>query len=251
MWQQLWGRRQGTTERVSLVPFQTTVRIRRVIFLYDCLALLILFALAWGYFPPHQRLQNLIPPPLRGIPIYAAWFGSLGGVMISLKGVYDHGPGDWQDRYNLWHIGRPVSAGVAGGMTYLLLSIVSATQPTQPAVLAAAFILGTQDRRFFNFLGAVARLVVQVPGEDQQVAMDVTEVHPSQGTPGKKITILGQGFDSGAAVFVGGVRLADVAVSRDGATITGTLPAGTGSADILVANPDGAARLVTAKFIYA
>ncbi len=44
------------------------------------------------------------------------WFGSLGGVMISLKGVYEHSPGEWQDKYDLWHYGRPASGAIAGVM---------------------------------------------------------------------------------------------------------------------------------------
>ena len=35
------------------------------------------------------------------------WMGAMGGLTISLKGIYDHGNASdpWKNDYNLWHIG--------------------------------------------------------------------------------------------------------------------------------------------------
>ena len=90
--------------------------------------------------------------------------------MISLKGIYDHDFDDWQGKeYDIWHFGQPVSGAIAGGITYLLLlAINSSNGVSMPFALAAAFLMGSQDKRFFNFLYEAARLLVQVPGGDQE-----------------------------------------------------------------------------------
>jgi hypothetical protein len=152
---------------------------RARIFLYDIAMFILLVVLAWAYFYPTVMLKNLVPPELQGVPVFAFWFGALGGIVISLKGIYDHSPRDWQMTYNLWHYGRPFSGGIAGSVTYLLLLAVSGSAPSQAITLAAAFIIGTQERRFFNFLSEVARLIVQVQGDPQDEIIEVREVRSS------------------------------------------------------------------------
>ena len=147
-------------------------RERSAVFIYDIVVLGILVALAWLYFEAPSQWPNLVPTPLRDLPVYCVWFGALGGVVISLKGIYDHASSNWDgDQFDLWHFGRPLSAGIAGGITYLLLlAINSSNGVSMPFALAAAFLMGSQDKRFFNFLYEAARLLVQVPGGDQERA---------------------------------------------------------------------------------
>jgi hypothetical protein len=241
----------GSPPQVVAGDTVENARVRRRIFVYDICVLFVLLVLVWWYFADIPwSLSKAIPPILQGLPAYAVWFGALGGIVIGLKAIYDHGPNDWQNLYNLWHIGRPFSGGVAGGVTYLFLLATSKNQPLGPVVLAAAFILGTQDKRFFNFLFQIARLVVNVPGDQQDTALSITEVHPAQGTQGTELTILGQGFDAGAVVQLGGRRLEEVVVNQDGTSITGIVPMGTGQVDLLVINPDGTARSFSPAFSY-
>lgn len=237
---------------IPKIPQRWAARQREWVFAYDMIALAILLLLAWSYFlGGGWSVHRVIPaPPLPEFTIFAIWFGALGGIAISLKGVYDHDASDWQAAYNLWHLGRPISGGIAGGLTYLLLWVSSKAQPSDAVVLAAAFILGTQEKRFFNFLYEVARLIVQVPNDTSAADLAVTEIQPPQAPPGAKLTILGRGFDPAVSVTVGGTKLLNTVVSRDGATIGGILPPGTGTVDLLIVNPDGTARLVAAKFTY-
>ena len=252
--------------QVPVVSLKQATIARRWIFAYDLAIFFALLVMAWAYFLPDSvegqpafSLHSLVPPDLRDVKAYAFWFGALGGVAISLKGIYDHGPRDWQGTYNLWHLGRPLSGGIAGGITYLLLLAVSGNAPNTAVVLAAAFILGTQERRFFNFLSEVARIVVQVPGETQEAPIEVTEVHPDVGRGGTRLTLLGRGFNPGLTVWlqmrqpkgtVLSAKLEDVVVGRDGTTVTGLVPVGSGEATLLIENPDGAARVVSTHFTY-
>lgn len=145
---------------------------RRFIFLYEIVFLAILLALAFAYLKEGSFFRS-IPSQLRGLPVYSAWFGALGGITISLKGVYGHAPTSadgksfWGGKWPLWYIGRPFSGLVAGIVTIVLLrAVYPSGTPTTAVVEAAAFILGTQESRFFAFLAAVGNLVVNVPSKD-------------------------------------------------------------------------------------
>ena len=155
-----------------------------MIFLYELAMLCGLVALAFVYYEI-GAVRDLVPELFQRLPVEVAWFGALGGVAISLKGVYDHpvlqplvppppglppadapGTETWDNRWVIWHIGRPFSGMLAGIVTLLLLKAVSTGAPRHAVVLAAAFILGTQERRFFEFLKEVGALIVAVPKSD-------------------------------------------------------------------------------------
>jgi hypothetical protein len=227
-------------------------RCRLSIFIYDLVVVAGLLVAAVVYLKYFDRLKfdsdNL------NIAVQATWFGALGGIVISLKGVYDHccHRGAWDDCFDLWHLGRPVSGGLTGLITLvLLLAVYQDKAPTQPVVYAIAFIFGTQERRFFNFLYEVAALVVRVPNEDQNTALTATSIQPSQGTAGALVLISGHGFAEGATVTIGNNPLANVIVGRDGTTIAGNIPTGTaGPADVTITNPDGKRVVLQGKFTY-
>jgi len=82
---------------------------RSGVFVYDLVVLGILVLLGALYikFPLSISLGD---DPYK-LAIESMWFGSLGGVIISLKGIYDHSIGSdpWDPSYNLWHLGCPIS----------------------------------------------------------------------------------------------------------------------------------------------
>lgn len=188
------------------------------------------------------------------ISMRAMWFGALGGIVISLKGVYDHccDRGEWDHCFDLWHIGRPISGALTGLITLVLLLAVNPNgTPSQPVVFAIAFIFGTQERRFFNFLFEVAALVVRVPNEDKDTTLKAIDIQPSEGKQAAVVLITGNGFSQGASVTIGSNQLGNVVVSKDGKTIVGIIPAGTaGAVDVTVANPSGDRVVLPGKFTY-
>ena len=237
---------------------------RLVIFIYDLIFVAVLAALAVWYLTTGSRLGAIIPELVRGLPVDSMWFGALGGLVISLKGVYEHPIGDpngWSNRYDLWHLGRPISGAITGLMTFVLLKVLNPTGDLVAVVVyAAAFILGTQERRFFTFLSEVARLIVQVPSEQGQAGLQVSEIRPEQGHANDVLVVRGQGFDTGVVVRMGTVPLAGVTVSSDGTAVAGLVPPWPAGApaiaadgtlvDVTVANPNGATVLLANKFKY-
>jgi hypothetical protein len=63
---------------------------RAGIFWFDLIDLAVLFILGAWYveFPDSVKLADSYK-----LPVESMWFGSLGGVIISLKGIYDHSGG--------------------------------------------------------------------------------------------------------------------------------------------------------------
>ena len=112
---------------------------RTGVLVLQLLYLLLLFVLALWYWqgsavvlPPKVNLYCFVPNPVGGVPLEIVWFGALGGVLLSLQGVFRH-VSDWNVRYHPWHVARPfVGAGVAVIAYFLLVVTIGlpARHPT-------------------------------------------------------------------------------------------------------------------------
>lgn len=92
---------------------------RGLVFALEVTYLLALMALAgaasaWGGWRSH------VPTDIGPVPLSIPWFGALGGVITSLRGVFDHAH-NWNSDYLLRHIARPLTAAVSGTVAYLIL----------------------------------------------------------------------------------------------------------------------------------
>jgi hypothetical protein len=235
----------------------TTVdcRSRAGIFAYNLLIVLVLALCGILYFRSigFLNLEFLkFDNEKINIAVRCMWFGALGGVVISLKGVYDHhcNRGGWDDGFTLWHLGRPVSGALTGLITLVLLLSTNPNDPNEPVAFAIAFIFGTQERRFFNFLSEVAALVVRLPGDDQDNTLKAASLTPQEGKEDTFVFIGGQGFHEGATVTFGPNQMKEPIVSKDGRIIGGKAPAGTGAVDVTVVNPDKKRVVLVDKFTY-
>jgi len=234
---------------------------RPAIFWYDVGIIFFLAVIAIVYFEFREQVDSFFGErvdaaklPVAALALRAMWFASLGGIVISLKGVYEHAcqAGGWDDGFSLWHFGRPLSGAIAGLVTVVLLSAINpGNNLSEPVVYAAAFIFGTQEKRFFNFLYEVARLVVQVPNEQAAGGLQVVDVQPPEGKSGTVLMIKGQGFEPGVTVKIGAAGLEMVTVTKDGTALAGLVPAGpAGAADVTVTNPGGTSIVLAGKFKY-
>lgn len=236
----------GSKKTPSIVPG------RRTIFAYDLVVLAILILAAVVYIK-HQNSFTLGDKTLN-LAVQSMWFGALGGVIIRLKGIYEHstGPNGWDRSYNLWHFGRPMSGAIAGLMTVVLLKAVNANgEPTRPVVFAGAFIFGTQEKRFFNFLYEVARLIVQVPDEHDASGLRITEVQPSEGAAGDVMVIAGQGFGPHTIIKLGTAKIDKLTVSAKGTSVAGVIPArpqGAETVDVIATDDTGATFTLPSAF---
>jgi RsiW-degrading membrane proteinase PrsW (M82 family) len=146
-------------------------RGRTWIFVYElaCLALLVGLALLWSHQPPlHRFLHDDVGP----IPISVIWWGALGGITISLTGVFRH-PTDWDNAYNLWHFARPIMGAVAGSVGYLVfISVIHSTGASTPShsVVGSAvfdlvaFLIGYREEVFRELLRRAVDILLS-PGK--------------------------------------------------------------------------------------
>jgi hypothetical protein len=138
----------------------------------------------------------------------------------------------------------PISGALTGLITLvLLLSTNPTSTPSEPVVYAIAFIFGTQERRFFNFLSEVAALVVRVPNDDKDTTLKASDIQPAEGKSGAVVLISGNGFGQGASVTIGANPLGNVVVSKDGKS-------GTGAVDVTIINANGERVVLAGKFAY-
>jgi hypothetical protein len=242
---------------------------RRLVFFYDLLWILILGVAAWLM----TQKNNCILPTVSHVDwskigtacilwvkyklfFNCMWFGALGGVTISLKGIYDHGAGvdPWKNDYNLWHLGRPASGAVAGLIAALLLYLVIPTNNFSPLVVyGVAFVFGTQDRAFFDFLSTFAGRFL--PKNDQGATpLNVTGIHPAEEKAGTTVRITGQAIDKNAIVRIGRAKLDAQTVAPDGTSANGTVPKlglqKDTKVDLEVINPGGRSIVLLEGFKY-
>ena len=146
-------------------------QLRTGMFIYTAVEVVLLLAAGATYMIRTDLVATYLPRDWERAALQALWFGMLGGAAISLKGIYDHRTQrEWEGGWALWYLGRPVSSALTGVMTYVLLQVANPNSPPAAAVLAvAAFTLGTQERRFFDFLYEVAKLVLAVPQDRARV----------------------------------------------------------------------------------
>lgn len=228
---------------------------RRFAFGYNVVVLLGLIVVGLLYMRRPDLFTWLTSVDWRKAAVHGVWFAMLGGVAISLKGIYDHRlDSEWTGGgWTLWYLGRPLSAAIVGIMTYLLLQVANtSSSPTIPTLAVAAFVLGTQEKRFFTFVYDVGGLVLTVP--EKSGSLSLKDIQPRTGKEGEVVVASGQAIAQGATLSVGGRPLADVHVSADGTAAAGQLPikpAEPGPYDIVVANPDGTAFRWPRIFDYA
>lgn len=102
--------------------------------------LTLLFAVAAWYWQgsrltvePKINLYCLLPNPVGGVPLEIVWFGALGGVLLSLQGVFRH-VSDWNVRYHPWHVARPFVGAAVAVIAYFLLIVTIRASGTSPNI---------------------------------------------------------------------------------------------------------------------
>jgi hypothetical protein len=244
---------------------------RRMIFFYDLLWVLILGVVAWELTQKNNCILPTVPTGKIDWPTVTAycilwtkykllfncmWMGALGGVTISLKGIYDHGASTdpWNNDYNLWHIGRPVSGAIAGLIGGLLLYLVVPVDKFSPVLIyGLAFILGMQDKAFFDFLSQIGGRFLP-KGDAAPAVLQITGIIPAEAKGGVSVRLTGQAIDKSAVVRIGSKKVGTPVIAPDGTSATGTvallgLPANT-KVDVEVINPGGRSIVMLDGFNY-
>jgi len=128
-----------------------------------------------GHFLWVDRIRS----PIGGVvPVAVPWFGALGAVTISIYGIVDHSE-NWQDKWNLWHIVRPIVGAILGTVAFLIFVGVIQATGTTPTVtttntgsnsvkiivyLLVAFVVGFREETFRSLIKRVVDILLS-PGD--------------------------------------------------------------------------------------
>ncbi len=204
---------------------------RKFVFWWQVGVTLFLWLLAYVY--ARQGATASAAFTVGGIHTGVLWYGALGAVTISLAGVVEHDGDDWESRFFLWHLSRPL-VGASFALVSVLIfkagiaSVGSGVAPsgTPYIYFLIAFLVGFRESTFRSLVKKLVD-VVMGPGEsDTLKAPTISKLDPPSGKAagGDSIHVQGDGFDGSAKVMFGKTEAKIEQVS--GTLITVTLPQG-------------------------
>ncbi len=119
------------------------------VFLWPIGYLVVLVILALLYGANYSSMPSYIREPLGTMPLSVVWFGALGGVMISLHGIFN------KEGSSSWHAFSGVMGAVFGVVSYLaLVLIIKASTNSSSVALNTvtfdliAFVAGFGQKQF-------------------------------------------------------------------------------------------------------
>lgn len=221
---------------------------RAAVFVIQAIYLALLVALALMYLAGGLAgwLTDLKLDGL-GIKPGVLFFGALGGVAISLAGVFDH-MYDWDDRYIYWHVARPFVGAVVAVVAVLIIQagiLAVGVEPTEKGAGAKdllyyviAFIVGYREKTFRDMVKKAADLIFTSPSEGSAPVLSL--VSPDRGPAGTQVTISGSGLKETEVVWFGPNK-ADFVPASDGEVVA-TAPKGQGASrvSVVLVTPRGA-----------
>jgi hypothetical protein len=228
------------------VPTFTPAVSRRIVFWIEMAFLAILGVSGWLYITGGMPSWLVAPSSLGPMPLGVPWYGALGGIAISLTGVFEHRY-DWDPKYFLWHLGRPFMGALVAIVAVLIIQagiLAAGVEPADPDsgtsdlfYYIVAFLVGYREESFRSMMKRVAD--VFFTSETAGSAPVVLGVDPPSGPAGSEVTVKGAGFNGARVVRFGMVESPVFRVNSDGELIA-EVPETTGSVAVTVVNDKGA-----------
>ena len=97
----------------------------------------------------------------------AAWYGVLGGITIAIYGIYRHiRVGDFDPRFKLWYICKPIIGGIFGWFVYglYLIGFIAVQQNTADIknpifIYIIAFLAGFSERFILSMIDKIMAVI--------------------------------------------------------------------------------------------
>jgi len=136
-----------------------------IIFPILYLSVMILLAFFWS--PIIKHLSYSIVHPFHQMPLSVIWFGALGGVIISLQGIFFNNQ-RWSKSYNYWYALSPVIGAIYGVFSYLFIVVILKSASSAQTIdsgstlfALAAFTLGYAQDQVHSLIMGVFDLIFQ------------------------------------------------------------------------------------------
>ncbi len=233
---------------------------RTLIFWLELGYLAALGTLAILYFTNVITPRRLLGP----MPVAVPWFGALGGVVISLTGVFDHAY-DWDPAQRLWHVSRPFLGATVGVVSVLLLQAgilaagvnpnAAASGPPSPKIdnifyYLVAFAVGYREQSFRVLMKRLLDVILAPGATTTASAPTIESLRPSQGSTagGIPVTITGSGLGDIRSVRFGAEQAEFRVDSETQLTATSPPAEQAGSVVVTLTGPTGSTS--GARFTY-
>jgi hypothetical protein len=148
-------------------PPEPTVEMPSWIFALAIAYLIVLIAMFVAY-ATSPTLRRSLPTRFGPLPSGVAWFGAVGAVIASLKGIFGYNR-TWKMSFNYWHYSRPLIGAVTGSIGaliyWVLLRLGNSGSVTvdRTTFFVAAFVFGFADKAFTEMLQSVTEVLIK-PG---------------------------------------------------------------------------------------
>lgn len=116
-----------------------------------------------------DAVADFFPSKFGQLPVEAVWFGAMGGLVISLEGIFKHNR-KWSHSYDYWHYMRPIVGaimGTLGCLVFIVLAEAAAkgtaatSNPTFYDVIALG--IGYREASFRALIGRLIDTVILPP----------------------------------------------------------------------------------------
>lgn len=97
------------------------------------------------------------------IPTLVIWFGTLGGVIDSLQGIFANNK-KWNHGFTIWHVFSGILGAVYGLTSYLFLLVIvtaggGAKPPVEAVFALAAFTIGYEQSKFHAMMNEIFGII--------------------------------------------------------------------------------------------
>lgn len=150
--------------------------------------LVLIVALAWTallvaaffLYLEVDAVTDFFPAKLGVLPFEIIWFGAIGGLVISLEGIFKHNR-DWRPSYNYWHYMRPIVGAIIGTLGCLVFIVLTeaattgaAAKPNPIFYSVVALGIGYREASFRALIGRLIDTVILPPSQTSQTSLTKT-----------------------------------------------------------------------------
>jgi hypothetical protein len=201
---------------------------RTKVFWIQILYLSVLAGIAWAYFAGSLpgwlgKTQGSALSVQPGV----LFFGAVGGVLLSLEGVFQH-RNDWDETYFLWHVARPMVGALVGVIAVLIfLAGVLAVGAQGAAGTGAttgdkdllyyvvAFVVGYREETFRGLIKRAADLIFTSPAATPSPVISAIDKDHGPTDGGDEVKISGSGLAATTSVQFGSAVATKFSVISD------------------------------------
>lgn len=119
-----------------------------------------------------DAVADFFPSNFGLLPAEAVWLGALGGLLISLEGIFKHNR-KWSYSYDYWHYMRPIVGAIMGTLGCLVLIVLTeaatkgAAAKTNPVFYdVVALAIGYREASFRALVGRLIDTVILPPDHE-------------------------------------------------------------------------------------